>query len=210
MIPLPVSIFVKYLKNKKTAPLRKAKHPEKKENQIPFKYYRSAIAAIIRYHRSGNDPKVFKETKKNLLKKLATCEKPRSAAIIKDNLHAINQYQMHFGAKQYAVKTAPKLAVIFGEVTIRTKVDLCADEKGKTVLIRLDMRKTKSNPIEEESLLSITSQAAKANGLTVEPANVLCLRTEDGNEVCGHQLSPHEQNAIHVASHEISRIWPSL
>jgi|GEM_PF-6444729 len=210
MIVLPVSVFVKFLRNKRTAQLRQVKHREKKENQIPFKYYRSAIAAITAYHRSGNKPEVFKTAKKNLLEKLAICEKPGTAVIIKNNLRAINQYQMHFGAKHYAVKSVPKLRIAIDEIAISTKADLCATQDGETLLIRLDMRKEGGNRSEMESLLSITAEAAKNGGLKVNPINVLCLRTEDGDEIRGHRLRSHEREAINLASREIATMWDSL
>jgi hypothetical protein len=210
MISLPVSIFVKYLKSKRTAQLRQVKHREKKENQIPFKYYRSAIAAIATYHRNGNDPSVFKNAKKTLLTKLATCEKPGSAIIIKNNLRAIDQYQMHFGTKHYIVRPVPKLKIVVGEITISTRADLCALQGDDLVLIRLDMTKKAGNRVEVESLLSIIAEAAKSNGVKVKPMNVVCLRTEDGDEIQGHQLRRNEREAINLASKEIAMMWGSL
>jgi hypothetical protein len=210
MIPIPVAVFAKYLRNRLTSGLKQIKYSEKKENQIPFKYYRSAIAAISRHHRSGNDPAVFKQAQAELTKKLVACEKPGKAAILRNNIRAIAEYRMHFGGRNFDVRPVPKLKIFAANVVVSVKVDLCVIENGEHKLIKLDMCKGKKNESEAQSLLAITAQAAEQERFAIEASNILLLRPEDGSELRGRKLRTAEIRDLHKAGLEIESIWDSL
>jgi len=61
VIQLSAAVFAQYARARNPSVLRRTKYRAKRENSIPFKYYRSAIAAIVRYHKRSNDPSVLKE-----------------------------------------------------------------------------------------------------------------------------------------------------
>jgi hypothetical protein len=210
MIQIPVLVFARYLRNRRVAGLKQVKHAEKQENQIPFKYYRSALAAITRHHRSGNDPAVLKKAQAELAKKLATCEKPGRAVILRNNLRAIAQYRTHFGNRNFEVLPVPKLKILAESVVVSAKVDLYVIENGQHLLVKLDMCKGKKNESETQSLLAITSEAAEQEQLAIEASNVLLLRLEDGSELRGRELRAAEIRDIQIAGLEIEKIWDSL
>lgn len=210
MIQIPVSVFARYLRNRRTYGLKQIKYTEKKENQIPFKYYRSAIAAITRYHRCGNDPMEFKKAREKLIKSLASCEKPGKAVILRNNLRAIANYEMHFGKRIFVVKPTPSLKLFAANIVISAKVDLYVLEDGKPLLIKLDMCKAKQNEAEVESMLAITVEAAKLDDLQIDQTSVRQMRVEDGSELCGRQLRPSELRDLYAAGLEIEGAWEDL
>jgi hypothetical protein len=210
MIQIPVSVFAKYLRNRRTYKLKQIKYTEKKENQIPFKYYRSAIATITRYHRCGNDPMEFKKAREKLTKSLALCEKPGKVVILRNNLRAIANYEMHFGKRIFVVKPVPSLKLLAANIVISAKVDLHVVEDGKPLLIKLDMCKAKQNEAEVESMLAITVEAAKSEGFQINETNVLQLRVEDGSESRGRKLRSGELRDLHTAGLEIEDAWEDL
>jgi hypothetical protein len=210
MIQIPVLVFAKYLRNRRTSGLKQVKHAEKKENQIPFKYYRSALAAITRHHKSGNDPSVFKKAQAELAKKLAGCEKPGKAVILRNNIRAIAQYRMHFGGRNFEVRPVPKLKILAANIVVSAKVDLCVIENGENLLVKIDMCKGKKNESEAQSLLAITAEAAEQEQLRIEASNILLLRLEDGSELQGRKLRPAEKRDVQIAGLEIEKIWDGL
>jgi hypothetical protein len=210
MIQIPVLVFARYLRNRRTYGLKQVKHTEKKENQIPFKYYRSAIAAITRYHRSGNDHTEFKKAREKLTLSLASCEKPGKAVIIRNNLRAIANYQMHFGNRVFEVRPVPHLKLLVANVVISAKVDLHVLENGKPLLIKLDMCKAKQNEVEVDTILAITAEAAKTEGLHINAECILMLRVEDGSESPGRELRPAEFSHVYEASLQIEGAWEGL
>ena len=210
MIQIPVVVFAKFLRNRRTSELKKIKYPEKRENQIPFKYYRSAIAAITRHHRSGNDPVVFKKAQEELFKKLVACEKPGSAVIPRNNLRAIAQYRMYFGERKFEVRSVPKLTVLAANVVVSTKVDLYVIENGEHLLVKLDLCKVKRNESETQCMLAITAQAVEQARLKIDESNIVLLRIEDGSELRGRKLQTNEKREMYTAGLEIEKIWESL
>jgi hypothetical protein len=210
MIQIPVLVFARYLRNRRTYGLKQVKYAEKKENQIPFKYYRSAIAAIMRYHRGGNDPIEFKKAREKLTKSLALCEKPGKAVILRNNLRAIANYQMHFGNRVFEIRSVPSLKLHAANIVISAKVDMYVLEDGRPMLIKLDLCKAKQNEVEVESMLAITSEAAKSEGLHISAKSVLKLRVEDGSESHGRELRPAELRDVYAAGVEIEGAWEGL
>lgn len=210
MIQIPVLVFARYLRNKRTYGLKQVKHAERKENQIPFKYYRSAISAIIRYHRSGNDPTEFRKTKEKLAKSLASCESPGKATILRNNLRAIANYQIHFGNRVFEIRPVPNLKLLAANIVISAKVDLYVLEDGRPLLIKLDMCKAQQNEVEVETMLAITSEAAMSEGLHIDAERVLKLRVEDGSESQGRKLRPAELRDLYSAGLEIEGVWDGL
>lgn len=210
MVPIPVLVFARYLRSRRTYGLKQIKYAEKKENQIPFKYYRTAIAAITRYHRSGQNPEEFKRAKEKLTKSLAECEKPGRAIILRNNLRAINNYEMHFGNRVFEIRPVPNLKLLAANVVVSAKVDLYVIENGRPLLIKLDMCKAKQNQEEAECMLAITGEAARLEGLPIKPTNVIKLRTEDGSESHGRELRPAELRDLHAAGLEIEGAWEGL
>ena len=210
MIQIPVSVFAKYLRNRRIAGLKQTKYAEKKENQIPFKYYRSALSAITRYHRNGNDPAVFKKAQSDLAKKLAACQKPGGVVIIQNNLRAIFQYQTYFGRRQFEIRPVPKLKFPVSNILVSAKVDMHVIEGGEQLLLKLDMCKGKLNESEARSLLAITGYAAKQNGLPIPASNVHLLRLEDGSELQGNKINASLLTDIQAAANEIEQAWNDL
>jgi hypothetical protein len=160
--------------------LKPTKDKEKQENQIPFKYYRTAIAAISRYHKDDNNRSIFRRTLDQLQAKVdASAGKPGRIVILKNNIRAILNYERCFARRQFVPKPSPQLVLGSGEVLIGAKPDLVALEEGRLRLIRFDMKKRKPNPEEVQTVLAITLEAANAQGLALRPNQVMLLRLED-------------------------------
>lgn len=210
MIQIPVLAFARFWRNKRTTTLKQIKHTEKNENSIPFKYYRTAIAAITRFHKNGNDAAVFKKTRSELAQKIKTCEKPGRAVILQNNLRAINAYESHFASRKFEVRPVPKLKLVSGDVVVSAKFDLHVIENGCERLVKLDMCRGKMNADEANSVLAITGEAAQQQGLQIGASNVLMLRLEDGSQLEGKSLSPAQRRDVANVAKDIEKLWRQL
>ena len=89
-IQLSVLVFAQFFRARRMTTLKQSKYPAKKENQIPFKYYRTAIATIIRYHKRNDDTGcVFDEAIVKLRSKIDLAEKQSQTFCPRNNLRAI-------------------------------------------------------------------------------------------------------------------------
>ncbi|MCI0562896.1 MAG: hypothetical protein MN733_30820, partial [Nitrososphaera sp.] len=102
MIPVSANVFARYLRTRRLGVLKPIKDKEKEENQIPFKYYRTAIAAISRYHKSDNNRSIFRRALDQLQARIdASADKPGRIVILKNNIRAILNYERCFDRRQF-------------------------------------------------------------------------------------------------------------
>jgi hypothetical protein len=117
---------------------------------------------------------------------------------------------MHFGNRVFEIRSVPSLKLHAANIVISAKVDMYVLEDGRPMLIKLDLCKAKQNEVEVESMLAITSEAAKSEGLHISAKSVLKLRVEDGSESHGRELRPAELRDVYAAGVEIEGAWEGL
>lgn len=209
-IQLSALVYAKFFRTRRMAGLKPSKYPAKKENHIPFKYYRTAIATIIRYHKNGNNPAVFDEAIAKLTKKVDTADKQSKTIVPKNNLRAIQNYRQHFRSRQFKPQSIPQLHFAYDGVVVGAKPEMVVVENGQRMLIRFDMKQGQPNPVEISTLLDVTYVAAQDAGVKVQPENVLVLKVEDGSCYAGRRVSSSRKSQLREACTEIKRRWDEI
>lgn len=209
-IQLSALVYAKFFRTRRMAGLKPSKYPAKEENHIPFKYYRTAVATIIRYHKKNNDPAVFDEAIAKLEDKIDSAEKHSKTIIPRNNLRAIENYRQHFGKRKFKPQSIPQMHFVHDGVVVGAKPEMVVVENGQPMLVRFDMKQSEPNPVEISTLLDVTTIAAQSAGVKVQPGNVLVFRVEDGTAYTGSPVSAKRKSQLRDACSEIKDRWAEI
>ncbi len=171
--------------------------------------YSEARTAIRKYHESGNEVSVLLTAIEALLKK--EIEHPeKDASRIKDNVRAVNTYMTHFSRNKFTVLETPKPKYQHGEVIVSATPDLYVDEGGRKKLIKLDFSLPKPDEEVVQIILKVMHEAAAADGLGVQPRDLIYLDVSRQTQHSGKELNKRLKRDIDAACETIADIWPRI
>lgn len=210
LIQISALVYAKFFRTRRMAGLKQSKYPAKKENQIPYKYYRPAIAAIIRYHKKNNDPAVFDDAIAKLQEKIDSAEQYSKTIAPRHNLRAIENYRLQFKNRQFKPESISPMHFLHADVLVGAKPEMVAIEKGERKLVRFDMKIPKPDQVEVDALLDIMYLSAVAGGVHVQAEDVLLLRLEDGSCFNGRKVTSSRRSQLKDACKEIKDRWEEI
>jgi len=191
--------------SRKYSKLKQYKFPESGESKGRSNYYVKALSAIRRHHRGQFD--FVKSVLDGLVAGARIETDPRKKAKLLSNHRAITDYLKTFGSRPLVMKPGRSMYYVYKDLVVSAHPDLVAEENGSLVLIKLNLGKDDFAGGVNSTLLHVLYEAAKTQGLPIDPTGVECLQTSSGSRTTGPKRGFPDKKVLNAACQELLNLW---
>ncbi len=190
---------------RKLGKLKKFKFPESDESVGRSNYYVKALAGI-RHHHKGDGAYVSAMIQ-DLASAASMEQDSRKRAKLAHNHRVISEYLKTFGSRALLIQPGKSLYYVRNDLVVSARPDLVVIENGELKLIKLNMGKGDFAGGVSSVLLHVLYQAAKLQGLPVQPNGVECLQVASGGKITGPKSGFGPKQILDAACDEIIDLW---
>jgi hypothetical protein len=171
-------------------------------------YYQPAMTAIRHYHREGNDPGVFNSAISELESRAAAAVTPQARTRAHANIRAINEYQHHFGSRQFEILTRRRFPPMFIAGTlVSCNPDLEVLEYEEHLYLLLNFAVTPPEPEAVAMLCQILHRSAEQVEGEVPPGAIHFLDVNTGQDIRWSGRGKQRWAQIEAAMRQYAGLW---
>jgi hypothetical protein len=192
--------------SRKLSKLKKYRFPQSEESIGRSNYYTKALSAIRRHHHgeSGRVSSILQDLLANAKAEKSSLRRAR----LLNNHRAITDYLKNFGARALVIRPGKSLYYVYKDLVVSAQPDLVAEENGKLLLIKLNLSKEDLTGGVCATLLHVLYEAAKSQGLPINPTCVECLQAVSGSRTTGPKSGFPDKKVLNSACQELLTLWP--
>jgi hypothetical protein len=191
--------------SRKQSKLKQFQFPESEESKGRSNYYVKALSAIKGHHRGQSD--LVDSVLQGLMIESASETDPRRKAKLLNNHRAITDYLKSFGSRPLVIKPGRTLQYVYKDLIVGAHPDLVAEENGSLVLVKLNLGKDDFAGGVCSTLLHVLYEAAKLQGLPIDPTGVECIQTTSGSRIAGPKSGFPDKKILNLACQEVLNLW---
>ncbi len=171
-------------------------------------YYQPAMTAIRRYHREGNDPGVFNAAISELETRAAAAATPQVRTRSHSNIRAINEYQHHFGSRQFELLTMrrfPPMSIAGTLVSCNPDMEVIEYEEHLYLLLNFAI--TTPEPEAVAMLCQLLHHSIEQVEGEVPPGAIHFLDVSTGRDIRWTGRGKHRWAQIEAAMRQYAGLW---